>query len=940
MQIRYQAPLLTLVFLLSLPGLSLTNLYTTLAPDTLETVSPGVVNAQTPLDQGDLSDVRSEDITDEQLRTYVERARAEGVTEDEAFRLARERGLPASEAQDLRNRIRQIEDEQDEDEEEVDTLRAEPEVVEPEEPAEDVDTTEILELEEEVAEEEEEAIFGHALFQDQDLDVFQTTEGARAPDSYIIGPGDQIRVNIFGTSQADMLLEVNDEGYVQPSEVPKIFLKGLTLRETKSVIKDRLSDFYTFNDNEFALTIHSARTITINIFGETASRGSFSVSALNSAYNALAAAGGPSEMGSVRNVELVRGEERKSMDVYEFMFDPSVQFDLDLRHNDIIYVPVSEKVVRIEGAVKRPMRYELKEGEDLYDLIRFAGGVNFDAASDFVQIERIVDNEPVLKEWRLNEVLSGQKEVEIQDGDDVRIRQIGKELEEYVEVEGSVYYPGRYSLAQNPTLSQVFEEAELRPQAKQDKVFVERRQQDESVTIIPVEWEELKESDDSFELERRDLIRVFDYERYRNIATLTVAGDVRDPFERQLQFDERVTVENALDLAGGAEATAADVAYVFRTDLFNPDIVEHIRLDLNRDTDFELRPGDQLNVYDRSTYSDQGELSVMGAVNDPFDTQFDPDLTVKDMLTMAGGFTRGAALDRIDIFRLDLSFRHGTSYDVISLTADSLYNVTEAPEGFRLQPFDRIVVRQIPQFNVDASFQINGEVDYPGTYPLESRRTHLSDVIEAAGGLTGEADPKNATLIRTHNNMGSVGINLEEAMDNRGDESYDPIIFDDDIITIPRFQNTVTIRPRGTRLGELQEFEVAQMQEALAAETEDEDMDMEAAQENLNVIYEGDKSAKWYIENFAGGFAEHADRRSVTVTTPSGRVKGTKRRMFFWNNYPDVEPGSTIALRLDPEQVAAAEAEDEDIDWDRVFQRTMQATTQILTILVLIDRLD
>ena len=942
---KLPAVLFTLLLLFALPAVNPAGFF--------GVNNPGTALAQTPLDASDLSGVRSADITDAQLRTYIRRARDEGISESEAFALARERGLPASEEQALRSRIRNLEQDIDEDNDTPAEPRATPEVVEPAEPAilQPDRTPGILPTPAETEAEREaravqrtvramdeeiddQRIFGHNLFTDQTLDVFRTTEGARAPDSYIMGPGDQIRINIFGTSQADLLLEINDEGYIQPSGMPIIFLKGLTLREARNVLRERLSNFYTFQSDQFALSIHSARTITINVFGESNVRGSFTVSALNTAFNALAAAGGPTEMGSVRNIQLIRGDDRRSLDVYEFMFDPAVQFDFDLRHNDILYVPVADKVVSMRGAVKRPMRYELADGEDLRDLIRYAGGINFDTAPEFIQVQRIVDDEPVLLEWRLTEVLSGEEQVDIEDGDIVRVRTIGRPLEQFVEIEGSVYYPGRFSLSQSPTLNTLLKEAQLRPQAKDDLIFVERRQLDESVRIIPVTWELMQARGEDFELERRDRIIVFDRARFRDIAAVAVVGDVRNPIERSLQYDERISIGNALELAGGLRPTAAETAYIFRTDLFNPDFVEHIRVDLIRDRDFELQPGDQLNVYDRSTYSDVGQLSIGGMVNDPFRTQFDPELSIHDLLTMSGGFQRGAALNRVDVFRLDISFRQGTTYDVITLTVDSLYNVTQAPAGFRLQPFDQVVVRRIPQFDIARSVQIDGEVQYPGLYPLESRRAHLSDLIVEAGGLTDVADNANATLLRTHNNMGPVGINLRDAMRWRGDQSYDPVIFDDDIVTIPKFSNTVTILPNATRLGELQDFGVAQMPGAVTGLPDT----IVAAQQNLNIVFEGDKSAKWYIENFAGGFAEDADRWSVTVTTPSGKVKGTKRRMLFFRNYPKVEPGSTIALRMEPPP--PPEEERDPFDFDRAFSRTMQTTTTLLTILVLLDRLN
>ena len=217
-------------------------------------------------------------------------------------------------------------------------------------------------------------IYGHDIFTDQSLRVFQTTEGVRAPDSYVLGTGDQLRISIFGTSQVDLLLEINDEGFIQPTGVPKIFLRGLTLAQARPLLRARLAGFYSFNADQYAVTLQTARTVTVNVFGETTRRGSFAVSALNTALNALVAAGGPTPIGSVREIQLVRGQQRKTLDVYAFLNDPARLFDFDLQHNDVLFVPVAKTVVAVEGAVKRPMRYEVLPGEDLAQLLRFAGG--------------------------------------------------------------------------------------------------------------------------------------------------------------------------------------------------------------------------------------------------------------------------------------------------------------------------------------------------------------------------------------------------------------------------------------------------------------------------------------------------------------------------------------------------------------------------------------
>ena len=229
-------------------------------------------------------------------------------------------------------------------------------------------------------------IYGHEIFVDKRIEVIATTDGASAPETYVLGAGDKIRITIFGISQADLLLTINEAGFVSPSGMGQIYLKGLTLKEARKVVRNRFSVAYRFQTDEFALTLQQARMLTVNVFGETQKSGSVQLSALNTALNALAAVGGPTELGSVRAIELIRGETRKKIDLYAFLNNPSAQFQFDLQHNDILFVPVVQKIVSIEGAIKRHMRYELISKEGLKELITFAGGINYNTLAEFIQI--------------------------------------------------------------------------------------------------------------------------------------------------------------------------------------------------------------------------------------------------------------------------------------------------------------------------------------------------------------------------------------------------------------------------------------------------------------------------------------------------------------------------------------------------------------------------
>jgi protein involved in polysaccharide export with SLBB domain len=768
----------------------------------------------------------------------------------------------------------------------------------------------------------DDAIYGHAIFTDQSLEVFRTTDGARAPDSYVLDTGDRIRIIIFGISQEDLLLEINADGYVQPTGVPKIFLRGVSLGQARSLLQDRLSPHFSFTSEQFSLSIETARTIAINVFGEARVRGSFTVSALNTAFNALMAAGGPSRIGSVRDILIIRGNQQRRMDVYAFLNDPRVLSSLDLQHNDVLFVPVAQRVVRLDGAIKRPMRYELSGTEGLRELIAFAGGVNYDTYPDYVQVESIVGDEVVLKEYRLSEVLSGATSVSLRDGDVVRVRSIGRPLERFAEVAGAVFYGGRYDVNANPDLATLLQRAQLRPQAKTDLLFIERVRRDESVALLPVAWDDSVRLSRPVPLEARDRVRVFDRERYADLAMLQVEGAVRAPLERTMAFGERIPASQVIQLAGGLQPTAAQIAYVFRRDLADPERVTHIRLDLQQSLDFPIGGGDRLVVYDQRTYTELGELSIGGAVRTPMRTTFDQALEVSDLLIMGGGTRLSAALTRVDVFRLRVDPQRGTRFDRIEIEVDSSFQVKRPEAGFQLQPYDQLVVRDIPSFDLDRAVQLSGQVQYPGSYVLDVRSTHLSEVIDEAGGLTALADREFATITRAVGGVGPIGVDLSRALARRRDPSADPIVLAGDVITIRERVNTVGIRLQATRVGELR---------AGGATVGDSLADPEA--ETLSFVYQGRKTARWYIEQFAGGFASKADRMSVTVTDPTGRVRGVKRRAIFFKVYPVVTPGSTIALRYEFEKPPSEQRE--GIDWDAVVARTFQQVSLILSLIVL-----
>ena len=758
-------------------------------------------------------------------------------------------------------------------------------------------------------------IYGHSLFTGTSMDVFRTTDGAQAPDTYVLGEGDEVHISIFGSSQTEIHQRIAPDGSIQPASSAKIFLKGMTLAQAREAIITKLSAHYSFRKDQIAVTITTARTVSVSIYGEVGVQGGFTVSALNTVFNALAAAGGPTAMGSIRNIQLSRGGKTSILDLYAYMTKPDAKIGYDLQNNDVLFVPVAQKIVTMEGAVNRPMRYELIDGESLKDVIGYAGGLTYNAYQENAQIERREDGEVKYLEFSLKNVVDGNQTVELQNGDIIRIRTSNKPLENYVAIEGGVYYGGNYDLEKNNTLQKLIDNAKPTYTAKTDFVLVERTRPDETVEVMTVPFPGVDGNPD-FELEARDKVTVLSLSDYRDVETISIKGLVRKPFTRSFGLNDRMTVSQAIEMAGGLKESVYPVAYIFRRDLTNRAKMEYLPISLEKDGDTELQPGDELNIYDNTTYTNIGEVRVSGAVKSPFGTTYDESLTIHDMLMMAGGFEVGAAYDRVEVFRLNISEKDEVKLDQITLTVDEDYNVVG--KNFQLQPYDNIVVRRTPNFTMGRTVEVNGRVKYPGVYVLEDNKTQLWEIIEMAGGLLDDADPY-ARLFRTYNNRGNIGLDMRKVKSGKGSLKADPILMDGDVINIVRLENTVTIRETGTRMAQYVPADYPSTQKL--------------------IVYQGNHNAAWYVRHYAGGFIKTADKNSVTVTFPNNQSESTKRGFLWIRRYPKVEPGGVVTMRLDEEKIEKIEKPKEKIDWGNELRTSLSTLTSVISLVILIDRL-
>ncbi len=857
-------------------------------------------------------------------------------------------------------------------------------------------------------------IYGHALFTGTSMDVFRTTDGAQAPDTYVLGEGDEIHISIFGSSQTEIHQRIGADGSIQPAGSTKIFLKGMTLAQGRAAIQSKLGQHYAFRPDQIAVTITTARTVRVSIYGEVGVQGGFTLSALNTAFNALAAAGGPTAIGSIRNIQRSRAGKTDRLDLYQYMTGNVQNVLFDLQNNDVIFVPVANNIVRIEGAVRRPMRYEMIEGESLKDLIQYAGGLTYDVYPEFIQIERRQNDELKYLEYNLDDVVSGKTKVILEGGDVVRIKTSNRPMENYVSIRGDVFYGGTFDLDQNSSLLGLLEKVQLKYTARKDYVIVERTSPDETVEFLTIpfpgengnpdfrlqardavtvlaqdsyleKWSisvsgevrhpftrtfglndrmtlgqaleyaggpkhtartdfvyvertrpdltvevltlpfpDSNSASASFQLQAKDVVRVLSLASFRDVDQISVSGQVRSPFSRTFGLNDRMSVSQAIEYANGLKQSVFPVAYIVRRDLTNPVKRQYIRVDLDKDGETLLQPGDQLNIYDNTTYTNVGEVRVSGAVKNPVGTTYDASITLHDLLMMAGGFEVGAAYDRVEVFRINVSHKEEVEVEMISLTVDDNYNLVEARKGkkkidnFQLQPYDHIVVRMTPNFTKGRTVEVNGRVKYPGVYVLEDNKTQLWDIIKMAGGLLDDADPY-ARLMRTQGrNTGNIGLDLRRVKKHRHNLKDDPILMEGDVINIVRRENTVVIRETGTRMSQYVPAEYSSTQKTL--------------------IYQGSHTAAWYVKHHAGGFAKNVDRMSVTVTYPNNQSKAT-RRFLGIRRTPKVEPGAVITMRMDAEKIEKENKPKEKIDWGVETRNALSALVSVVSMVLIIDRL-
>ena len=786
-------------------------------------------------------------------------------------------------------------------------------------------------------------VFGKHIFTNGSLSLYEVSKDYIPNDSYILGPGDVVTVSIFGKSQADLQFTIKPDGFIEPANLPKIYLKGISLGQAREVVRRRLQNFYQFDKGQFALTLTTARTLTIQITGAVAQPGTYTLSAYNTAFNALIAAGGPSKLGTVRNIQVINGGKVKELDVYEYLFNPQKQSDYYLQNNDILYVPFIGDLVEVKGSVKQVGVFEMKEKETFSELLEYTGGYLSDALRDEIQLVRKNKEGSFVKEYSGAELAK----LTFEDGDKVIIATQTSDKKDYVEVNGWVDYPGIYGIRDYPTVKEVLMKVGVREETRMDVAYLTRTNLDGTRSLIRFNpAAELEGADAPLPLQPEDQILLFNVRDFTDKATVAIEGAVRQP--GAFALDENANVAYLIDLAKGLKEDAKlDLAYLFRENPDGTTEIETLNLEdiLSGAAFFELRDNDVLRVLSEKAFVDASTVSIVGAVRNPIELTVDSAVTVKALIDLASGLKKDARTDQAYIFR---TYPDG-SQEILTL---DLAAEIAVEDPMPLMDKDQVRILSERTYYDGAVLSISGEVRNGLEMPYDSTIT-LDEVLTLAGGLTFAGDSSKVVVYRIAFNGKDIGKVKEFTLDSRmsGDFTFEPF----DAIVVRKkpgfeFQEYVTIggevaypgryairdgekvgaliRKAGgltkeafpqaasfTRQGKGKVFISSRYDSAhgntynniellpgdeLFIPTKDMTVEIRLAnteareygafadtyaRESVNVAYVAGKSARWYVKNMVGGFGDDAKRTDVNVVYANGTVKDYKWFKPFYR-YP------------------------------------------------------
>ncbi|MVN21016.1 SLBB domain-containing protein [Mucilaginibacter arboris] len=741
----------------------------------------GIVNrasAQTNLQN--ISSVNVDDLSDQQIKQLMQQAQNSGLSDVELLQQAQSRGMSNSQIQKLQARIKEMRSKAgsnsltDTNSVSQRRLNYKPD---------NLDTTAIGK---DIFENLRPKIFGADLFRNKS-NSFEPNLKLATPVNYIIGPDDQLNINVYGNSLVNWKLDVSPEGNINIPGIGVLNVGGKTIENATSLIKSKLAanNYAIGRGTSVQVTLGNIRSIRVIMIGQLEKPGTYTLPSLATVFNALYAAGGPNENGSLRQIEIIRNNRIiRHLDVYDFLVKGNQKDNIALQDQDIIRVPTYRTRVEMAGQIKIPALFEVVPGESLQDIIRYAGGFTDSAYTARIKVSQISD-----QQRKLTDVVEADYKNYIPlRGDKYYVQSILDRFENRVTINGAVFRPGEYELQNGLTLLQLIENAAgLKEDAFTERGTITRLKPDNSTEIISFNVKDVLNKVATISLQREDVVNISSIFDLRDKYQITINGSVRRP--GIFAFAENMKVEDLILKAGGfAEGASPKRIEVARrinnsdpesksskvAEVFSVNVDSQLKL---AGVNFVLKPFDIVSIYSLPGYEKQKTVKVEGEVLYPGSYTIETkNEKISGLLARAGGLTasadvQGGSLKRNNTAILGIDKNRSDTIAIAQERAERLNRLKRAykdsTDTNEVQPRNNYVgidlesILKSPGSKIDLLLEdgdvlripkqqqivrVNGAVLYPSAVVYNQSKSFKGYVLNA-GGFSPNALKKRAYVV-------------------------------------------------------------------------------------------------------------------------------------------------------------------------------------------------
>ena len=697
-----------------------------------------------------------EDLSDEEIATFFERAQSSGMTEAQLEKAAKAQGYTSADIAKMRSRLTQLGDSKTKEKTssakgKISSKRSVSGKLSTKKGAKNVgddDTEDVAREEEELVDSTKllkKVIYGANLFNNKKLN-FEPDLRIATPVNYTLGPDDELNIDIFGEVMDNYTVTVSPEGTVKILNLSPIYVNGLTVEAASARIVSRLRQLYQGlnrpgSGSSAIITLGNVRSIKVTLVGEVENPGSYTISSLATVFNALYLAGGPNENGSYRSIRVIRNNKVvRTMDLYDFLLKADQKDNIQLKDQDIIRVGDFDSHVELAGEVRRPMVFEAVKGETLKDILRYAGGFTDKAYTYSLNVRRNTSRELKLLNITQDEVATFQP----QNGDSISVGRIIERYENRVTVTGAVFRPGVFAIENGlTTVKDLIKRAEgPRENAFLNRATISRRKENYDPEMISFDLGRVLRGElADIALHREDSLTVYSLDSLRENQRVSIFGEVNKP--GIFEFRAGMKVADLILMAKGFKEAASyakielsrrvithgsDNAVKEKIQVKTFDIDGSLNIG-NEGSQFELKPFDIISIRRSPNYEVQRGVSIEGMVNYPGRYAIPKDdQKISDLIFEAGGLKPDGYLDGAILYR---------DSTVVGVKLSEVLKNPASKNNLLLMENDRLVIPRVLE-----TIKLSGGVQNPIAIAYVEGNS-LQDYLDGAGGYTEYADKKN-----------------------------------------------------------------------------------------------------------------------------------------------------------------------------------------------------